>query len=422
MTIRVKSIATMGCLIASVGMLSLPPAQGQQGTFFPPLTNGDGIRYPLVLSPAIWQIEGSVAVAPGSDGLVHLAYVLRMTNVLPGSMNIQSIQIVDPFADYKEVGVNQVVATDNSDITGKVNPIPAPGSLDGSAYVSCLKAGESGVMFLDITFPDLAAVPAYVSHRITVVQKGDNGEEHTYIATDAPVAVYRGNPIVLSPPLHGGRWLNGDSCCKPIGGHRWAMTPVNGRGEPVETFAEDLVQLRKDGRVYAGPVNELSSYAYYGANVYSATDGTVVEVVRNLKDQTPGTNPQVTVAEAAGNHVIVEMQGKYYVQYAHLAPGSVQVQVGDSVVTGQVLGKLGNTGSTQFPHLHFQVSDEPSFLSGHPLPFVFEHTQRRFRYAGASLDEEAKDTISGEPVPLVPATPVDLVGVMPLTFDVLNFY
>jgi hypothetical protein len=404
------------------------PAQGQGAPFFPPLTNGDGIRYPLVLSPAIWQIEGSVAVAPGSDGLVHLAYVLRVTNALPGAMTIQSIQIVDPFADYKEVGKDQVVATDNQDITAKVNPIPPPGlaegapRLDASGYVSCLKAGESGAMFLDVTFPDVASVPAYISHRITVVQKDEKGEEQTYVTTDAPVAVYRGNPVVVSPPLHGDRWLDGDSCCKQIGGHRWALSPINGRAEPVETFAKDLVQLRKDGRLFAGPVNELSSYAYYGANVYAVGDGTVVEVVRDLKDQIPGAAVPVPPTEASGNHVIVAMQGNRYASYAHFAPGSVHVQVGDSVVTGQVLGKLGNSGSSQTPHLHFQITDEPSFVTGRPLPYVFDHTERRFRYAGASLDEEGRQTFTGEPVPLAPATPVDLTGKMPLTFDVLDFH
>jgi hypothetical protein len=107
-------------------------------------------------------------------------------------------------------------------------------------------------MFLDLMFPDIEAVPAYISHRLAVSQADANGQERTYVATDAPVAVDRRDPIVLSPPLRGPRWLDGDSCCKQIGGHRWALTPINGRAEPVETFAADLIQLRKDGRAYSG--------------------------------------------------------------------------------------------------------------------------------------------------------------------------
>jgi murein DD-endopeptidase MepM/ murein hydrolase activator NlpD len=116
--------------------------------------------------------------------------------------------------------------------------------------------------------------------------------------------------------------------------------------------------------VYSGPVNQLSSYAYYGVNIYCAGPGKVVEVVRDLPDEIPGATPSdITVLTAVGNHVIVQMAGKRYAMYAHLVPNSVTVQLGDSVETGQVLGKLGNSGSSSVPHLHFQVMDAPSPLT-----------------------------------------------------------
>jgi hypothetical protein len=406
--------------VASAGLLCLPAAHAQADKYFPPLSNGDGIRYPLVFAPQIWQILGHVTVAEGSDGLVHLAYALRVTNILNEPINMQSIQVVDPFAEYRPAGVNQVVATDNSDITNKVNPVPAPSSLDGKAYTDVLNPGASGTMFLDVSFPDLASVPAYISHRITVVQVDKSGAKKTFTATDAPVPVEREEPIVLAAPLRGDGWLDGDSCCKQIGGHRWALSPVNGRAEPIETFAADLVQLRPDGRVFTGPMNQLSSYAYYGANIYCAGEGKVVTVVRDIKDQVPGAPAPVSAEEAAGNQVIVEMKGKHFVMYAHFEPNTITVHVGDSVKTGQVLGKLGNSGSSSTPHLHIQVMDEPSPLSGRGLPFVFDHVQRRKRFAG-TLDDEGKQTFSGEPLTLAPATPVDLYKKMPLTFDVLDF-
>ncbi len=41
--------------------------------------------------------------------------------------------------------------------------------------------------------------------------------------------------------------------------------------------------------------------------------------------------------------------------YAHLAPESMLVRMGDRVRTGDFLGKSGNTGYTTGPHLHFAV-------------------------------------------------------------------
>jgi murein DD-endopeptidase MepM/ murein hydrolase activator NlpD len=46
--------------------------------------------------------------------------------------------------------------------------------------------------------------------------------------------------------------------------------------------------------------------------------------------------------------------------------------VGDRVRRGDVLGKLGNTGNTTNPHLHFQITDRPSIVAGNGLPFLIE--------------------------------------------------
>jgi hypothetical protein len=414
-----RPVLALTCVVALASCLTV---QAQHDTFFPPEHNGDGIRYPMVFAPMIWAVQGPVAIAPVSDGLVHLAYTLRVTNAYGGPLKINKLEVVDPFANNKPVGKNHVVATDNQDITGLVNLLPAPPGIDRNAYTDTLNAGASGVTFLDVTFPDLDAVPAFLSHRFTVTQVDASGVEQKFVITDPPTAVDRRMPIVLSPPLHGPRWIDGDSCCEQIGGHRWARTPINGRAETAEGFASDLIQLREDGRIYAGPIDKLSSYAYYGVDVYCAGPGKVVEVVRDQADETPGTNPaHITALTAAGNHVIVEMEGKRYAMYAHFAPNSIPVHVGDSVKTGQLLGKLGNSGSSSAPHLHFQVMDQPSSLDARGLPYVFDRITRRVRFSG-SMNEEGRQTVAGEPLTLVPApNPFELHEVMPRTFDVIDF-
>ncbi len=43
--------------------------------------------------------------------------------------------------------------------------------------------------------------------------------------------------------------------------------------------------------------------------------------------------------------------------YAHLAPGSVVVARGQRVSVGDVIGRVGHTGNSTAPHLHFQLMD-----------------------------------------------------------------
>jgi murein DD-endopeptidase MepM/ murein hydrolase activator NlpD len=57
---------------------------------------------------------------------------------------------------------------------------------------------------------------------------------------------------------------------------------------------------------------------------------------------------------------VLDIGGGNYVLYAHMQPGSVTVKAGAKVKRGDVLGKVGNTGNTQAPHLHLHVMDGPS--------------------------------------------------------------
>lgn len=78
----------------------------------------------------------------------------------------------------------------------------------------------------------------------------------------------------------------------------------------------------------------------YGADVYAAKNGVVVEA---------------GWGGAYGNTVVIQHSDGTQTRYAHLA--SSNVSVGQEVKAGQQIGEVGSTGNSTGPHLHFEVMD-----------------------------------------------------------------
>jgi murein DD-endopeptidase MepM/ murein hydrolase activator NlpD len=76
-----------------------------------------------------------------------------------------------------------------------------------------------------------------------------------------------------------------------------------------------------------------------GKNVRSSAAGTV-ETVRNLGDT------------SYGKYIVVRHSGGWKTYYAHL--DSFNVSVGQGVSTGTIIGKVGSTGGSTGPHLHYE--------------------------------------------------------------------
>ena len=74
----------------------------------------------------------------------------------------------------------------------------------------------------------------------------------------------------------------------------------------------------------------------------------------------------------AGNYVILDLGPGRFALYAHLQPGSLKVKLGDKVMAGEALARLGNSGNSDAPHLHFHLMDANSPLGAEGLPYELE--------------------------------------------------
>jgi murein DD-endopeptidase MepM/ murein hydrolase activator NlpD len=165
-------------------------------------------------------------------------------------------------------------------------------------------------------------------------------------------------------------------------GHRWAIP---------EEFALDIAKVGESGLSHKGDGTRFDDYYAYGADVLAAADGRVIRATNDQpEDPSAMQRPNETqeayfarlqkeqgerlakgVTAIAGNYVMIDHGKNEYSLYAHLQPGSVLVHVGDEVKAGDVIGKLGSSGNSTEPHLHFHVCDksDPLMCAGIPVNF-----------------------------------------------------
>ena len=105
----------------------------------------------------------------------------------------------------------------------------------------------------------------------------------------------------------------------------------------------------------------VEAFFSWGVPVQAPADGEVVVAVRDLPDNPLGVRDE---ARPAGNHVILRVAEHRYVVLAHFQKDSLSVRPGDKVVRGQPLGRCGNSGNSDFPHLQLHVQDKPSLFTG----------------------------------------------------------
>ncbi|HZZ70349.1 MAG TPA: M23 family metallopeptidase [Phenylobacterium sp.] len=93
-----------------------------------------------------------------------------------------------------------------------------------------------------------------------------------------------------------------------------------------------------------------------GVDVLAAVPGRVVAVRDGVPDiSIRAPNAPSIAGRMCGNRVAIGFGRGWILDYCHLAQGSLKVKVGDLVTTGQPLARVGLSGDTEFPHLHFSV-------------------------------------------------------------------
>jgi len=143
---------------------------------------------------------------------------------------------------------------------------------------------------------------------------------------------------------------------------------------PQQRYAHDIV-IWRDGATYSGDGTRNEDYHCYGQPQYAPADGTIVTVVDEYPDATPGVMLEAgSDVHPAGNHIVIEVADGEYVVMAHFIPGSIAVSEGDTVSAGDLVGLTGNSGNSSEPHVHIHLQSGADMMDPDTIGLPMEFT------------------------------------------------
>ncbi len=145
-----------------------------------------------------------------------------------------------------------------------------------------------------------------------------------------------------------------------------------------QSFAIDFVKLGPDNRTFQGNGRSLTDHYSWDQPVYAAAGGKVAYACFDMPDMLPGAIPDPAIFRGdmrriLGNAIAISHGNGEFSYYAHLQQASLRVQMGQVVRRGELIARVGNSGHSPGPHLHFHLMNGPNAFLDQGLPMKISH-------------------------------------------------
>ncbi len=120
--------------------------------------------------------------------------------------------------------------------------------------------------------------------------------------------------------------------------------------------AWDFVIKDDEGKQYSGTGNFCKDYYCYEKPVFAPAGGFISEISDNIPDNKIG---DINTEQNWGNSIVIKHGEYLFTQISHLKEGSIEIKKGEYVKKGDILAKVGNSGHSPYPHIHFQIQTTP---------------------------------------------------------------
>ncbi|MDX5479266.1 MAG: M23 family metallopeptidase, partial [Cyclobacteriaceae bacterium] len=131
----------------------------------------------------------------------------------------------------------------------------------------------------------------------------------------------------------------------------------------------------EEGKTYKNEGDYASDYYCYDKNILAPSDGIVEEVVNDIDDNPIGTR---NLEKNWGNTIIIKHAEFLYSKLSHLKKESILPKKGEKVTKGDIIARLGNSGNSPYPHLHFQLQATP-YLGSKTIDYPISDVWMRYQ-------------------------------------------
>lgn len=115
------------------------------------------------------------------------------------------------------------------------------------------------------------------------------------------------------------------------------------------------------------PINYIKIKEYYKKDIHSGIDLYLEDnhtenekyihapadgIITNIRNNYDKENQNII---SYGNYIKIKHDDNLYTLCAHLESNSIPYKIGDKVKQGDIIGKIGSTGTNKGPHLHYEV-------------------------------------------------------------------
>lgn len=169
----------------------------------------------------------------------------------------------------------------------------------------------------------------------------------------------------------------------PLRGAWWAIQAADWSDQHKQEvfsqpYAIDFVKLGVDNQFFGNGGLRLEDHESWGQPVFATAGGKVAYVCYDMPDLAPGAPPNPLMfrddpRRILGNAVAISHGNGEFSYFAHLQQASVAVREGEMIRRGALIGRVGNSGHSPGPHLHFHLMEGPNLFFDQGLPVQLSH-------------------------------------------------